>query len=52
MTVEQAAATIFAMGHPETYRSLVLDGDWDDEQWAAWVQATLEAALLAPDASA
>jgi AcrR family transcriptional regulator len=45
-TTESAAATIFAIGHPETYRTLVLDGDWDDDTWANWLQATLEAALL------
>ena len=47
MTIDGAAAAIFAIGHPETYRALVLDGDWDDDAWANWVQATLEAALLA-----
>ena len=47
MTVDSAAAAIFAIGHPETYRALVLDGDWDADAWAAWLQATLEAALLA-----
>ena len=48
LTIEQAAATIFAVGHPETYRTLVLEGDWDDDRWAAWAQVTLEAALLDP----
>ena len=46
MTIDRAAAAIFAIGHPETYRALVLDGDWDDDAWAHWLQATLEAALL------
>jgi AcrR family transcriptional regulator len=46
LRVDQAAAAIFAIGHPETYRSLVLDGDWDDDRWAAWAQDALEAALL------
>jgi AcrR family transcriptional regulator len=46
MTIESAAAAIFAIGHPETYRALVLDGDWNDDAWATWVQETLEAALL------
>jgi AcrR family transcriptional regulator len=46
MTIQSAAAAIFAIGHPETYRALVLDGDWDDDAWSNWVQATLEAALL------
>ena len=48
MTIAAAAAAIFAIGHPETYRALVLDGDWDDDAWADWLQATLEAALLRP----
>lgn len=47
LTVDQAAATIFAIGHPETYRGLVLDGAWDDERWATWARAALEGALLA-----
>ena len=46
VTIDAAAATIFAIGHPESYRALVLDGEWDDDAWAAWVQATLESALL------
>ena len=40
MTIDGAAAAIFAIGHPETYRALVLDGDWDDDAWANWLQAT------------
>ena len=46
VTIESAAATLFAIGHPESYRALVLDGDWDEDVWATWVQATLETALL------
>ncbi|HEX5246464.1 MAG TPA: helix-turn-helix domain-containing protein [Gaiellaceae bacterium] len=46
VTVEAAAAAMFAIGHSETYRALVLDGGWDDDRWASWAQATLEAALL------
>jgi hypothetical protein len=46
LTIDQAASTIFAIGHPDIYRTLVLDGDWDDRQWAAWTRATLEAALI------
>jgi AcrR family transcriptional regulator len=45
-TIDSAAAAIFAIGHTETYRTLVVDGDWSDDAWAGWVQATLEAALL------
>lgn len=48
LTIEQAAAAIFAIGHPETYRALVLDGNWTDDDWAVWVQAALEATLLQP----
>jgi AcrR family transcriptional regulator len=46
VTIDQAAATIFTIGHPETYRTLVLDGNWDDHHWAAWARATLAAALI------
>ena len=48
LTIEAAAAAIFALGHSETYRALVIDGDWDDAAWAVWVQSALEAALLEP----
>lgn len=46
LTVDDAAAAIFAIGHPETYRALVLDGDWKNDRWTAWAQASLEATLL------
>jgi AcrR family transcriptional regulator len=48
LTLDDAAAAIFAIGHPEVYRALVLDGAWDGDRWAAWARAALEAALLAP----
>jgi len=48
LTIEGAAAAIFAIGHPETYRALVSDGDWDDARWCEWVQQALENALLGP----
>ena len=48
LTIKGAAATIFAIGHPEGYRALVLDGDWDDAEWCMWAQETLETTLLAP----
>jgi AcrR family transcriptional regulator len=47
LTVRRAAATIFAIGHPEIYRALVLNGPWDDSLWATWARSTLNAALLA-----
>jgi AcrR family transcriptional regulator len=46
LTIDQAAAVIFTIGHPETYRTLVLDGTWDDHRWAAWARAALKAALI------
>jgi len=46
LTIDQAASTIFAIGHPDIYRTLVLDGNWDDRNWAAWARATLQAALI------
>jgi AcrR family transcriptional regulator len=46
LTLDQAAAAIFAIGHPDTYRTLVLDGDWDELRWQRWAQATLEGTLL------
>jgi hypothetical protein len=48
LTIEAAAAAIFAIGHPETYRTLVLDGDWNNADWATWAQSALEHTLLEP----
>jgi AcrR family transcriptional regulator len=46
LTIDQAAATIFAIGHPDTYRSLVIDGDWNHDRWGTWALLSLEAALI------
>lgn len=46
LTIDQASAAIFAIGHPDTYRALVLDGTWSNTNWATWAQTALEAALL------
>ena len=46
LTIDQAATTIFTIGHPDIYRTLVLNGEWGDRRWAAWARATLEAALI------
>jgi len=46
LTIDHAAAAIFAIGNTDAYRALVIDGDWDDDEWAVWAQATIEAALL------
>jgi AcrR family transcriptional regulator len=47
LTLDQAAAAIFAIGHPETYRTLVLEGSWNERQWASWARTTLKTTLLA-----
>jgi AcrR family transcriptional regulator len=46
LTADQAAAAIFAIGHPEIYRTLVTEGEWDQQRWAQWARATLAATLL------
>ena len=45
---DEAAAAIFAIGHPDLYRFLVTDHGWSPERWAAWVNDALETALLDP----
>ena len=46
LSIDQAATTIFAIGHPETYRTLVLEGNWSPRRWARWARASLTTALL------
>ena len=41
MSDEQAAATIWSIGHPTVYRSLVIEGGWSAEAYRAWVRAAL-----------
>ncbi|MHC6222740.1 TetR/AcrR family transcriptional regulator [Arthrobacter sp. MMS24-S77] len=45
MNDEQAAALIWSVGHPDTYRSLVLDFGWEPERYRDWIHAALKAAL-------
>ncbi len=45
MSDEQAAAVIWSLGHPDTYKSLVLDFGWKPEQYRDWVHAALKSAL-------
>ncbi|MGH2867247.1 MAG: TetR/AcrR family transcriptional regulator [Solirubrobacteraceae bacterium] len=52
LTVDQAAATIFAIGHPDIYRALVIDGGWTAVRWARWAQTTLHDALIRTELSA
>ena len=39
------AALIFALGHPEVYRALVLEGEWSVAQYRAWLRAGLASAI-------
>jgi AcrR family transcriptional regulator len=48
LTIEDAAATIFTVGHPDQYRFLVHEQGWEPSRWAAWVRTSLIAALLRP----
>ena len=41
MTDEQAAATIWSLGHPTAYRSLVIDGGWSIETYGSWLRGAL-----------
>jgi len=42
----EAAAAIWALGHPQVYRSLVLELDWSVEAYREWLENTLRAALF------
>jgi hypothetical protein len=48
LSVEQAAATIWSLGHPDTYHLLVIDQGWPLTAYGAWLERQLSAALL-PD---
>src|SRR5690606_34660213 len=41
MTDEEAAATIFAIGHPTGYRTLVIDEGWTPDAYRSWLRAAL-----------
>jgi AcrR family transcriptional regulator len=45
---EQAAAAIFAIGHPDIHRSLTRDAGWSDADYRAWLDTSLTAALTVP----
>lgn len=44
----QAAAAIFAIGHPEIYRSLRHDTGWSASDYRAWLSDSLAAILAVP----
>jgi AcrR family transcriptional regulator len=41
----EAAAAIFSIGHPQVYRSLVIDLGWSSESYREWLIKTLTGAL-------
>lgn len=45
MTDEDAAAVIWSLGHPDTYRFLVIDHGWSSDRYRTWLTAGLTAAL-------
>jgi AcrR family transcriptional regulator len=49
VTVEEAAATVWALTGPDVHRLLVDDLEWDLERYATWVRRTLEDTLLRPE---
>lgn len=46
----EAAATVWAIGHPQAYRSLVLDLGWSDAAYRGWLGKALQGALSIPGA--
>ena len=48
LTAAAAADTLYAVGNETTYLRFVDDSGHTPEEYAAWLTATLEAALLAP----
>lgn len=45
---EQAAAAIFAIGHPDIHRSLTRDAGWSPADYRAWLDSSLTAVLVVP----
>lgn len=45
---EQAAAAIFAIGHPDVYRSLTHDAGWSAADYRSWLGTSLAGALAVP----
>jgi AcrR family transcriptional regulator len=50
LTVEQAGATAWLLCSPATHKQLTEQLGWDQPTYAAWLHATLTAALLPPPA--
>jgi AcrR family transcriptional regulator len=43
---EEAAAIIWSIGHPQVFRTLVLEAKWDEARYVGWLESSLAAALL------
>lgn len=41
----QVAAAIWSLGHPQTYRSLVVDGGWSAESYRQWLAQSFRSLL-------
>ena len=41
----EVAAAIWALGHPQAHRSLVVDGDWSAEAYRQWLAQSLRSVL-------
>jgi hypothetical protein len=50
LTVEQAGATAWLLCGPATHKQVTEQLGWDHPTYAAWLHATLTAALLPPQA--
>jgi hypothetical protein len=46
LDADGAAAVIWAIGSPQTYRFLVVEQGWEVARYRRWVEASLTAALL------
>ncbi|MEX1079569.1 MAG: TetR/AcrR family transcriptional regulator [Homoserinimonas sp.] len=44
-TDAEAAAAIWSLGHPQIYRSLVVDGDWTTDAYRQWLAQSLRGVL-------
>lgn len=48
LTIDDAAATVWALTGPDMHRLLVDELGWTQERFATWIEQTLEATLLPP----
>jgi AcrR family transcriptional regulator len=48
LAIEEAAAVIWSIGHPQVHRTLVVELKWPVARYVDWVETSLAAALLVP----